>query len=50
MVSRGANGLDHHRFAGWLRRRDDGLGREVEGYAKHVGVLDVEQTLLVEFV
>ena len=46
----GADGLDLHRFAWWLWRADDGLGGEVEGDAEHVGVFDVEQPFLVEFV
>jgi hypothetical protein len=45
-----ADRLDLHRLARRLRRRDDGLGGEVEGDAEDVGVFDVEQAFLVEVV
>jgi hypothetical protein len=49
-VALGAHGLDLNRLPWRLGRRDDGLGREVEGDAEDVGVLDVEQALLVQVV
>ena len=45
-----AHGLDLDRLARRLRRRDDRLGGEVERNAEDVGVLDVEQALLVQVV
>lgn len=44
------DGFDLDRFARRLWRRDDGLGGEIEGNAENVGVFDVEEALLVEFV
>ncbi len=49
-VALGPHGLDLDRLARRLRRRDDRLGREVERNAEDVGVLDVEQALLVQVV
>jgi hypothetical protein len=45
-----ADSLDLDGLPRRLRRGDDGLGREVEGDAKHIGVFDVEQFLLVQVV
>ena len=41
---------DLDRLAWRLRRRDHGTGGEVERDAEHVGVLDVEEILLVQVV
>ena len=49
-VALGPHGLDLDRLARRLRRRDDRLGGEVEGNAEDVGVLDVEQAVLVQVV
>ena len=49
-VALGADRLDLDRLARRLRRRDDRLGREVEGNAEDVGVFDVEEALLVQVV
>ena len=49
-VALGSHSLDLNRFARRLGRRDDGLGREVEGNAEHIGVFDIEQAVLVEVV
>ncbi len=35
---------------GWLRLGDDGLGGEIEGDAEDVGVFDIEEAFLIEFV
>ena len=50
LVSVRPNRTHPHRLLGWLRRRDHGLRREVERDAQHIGILDVEQILLVEVV
>ena len=49
-VAFGPDSLDLDRLARRLRRRDDRLRGEVERNAEHVGVLDVEQILLVQVV
>ena len=49
-IALGPHGLDLDRLARRLRRRDDRLGGEVERNAEDVGVLDVEQVLLVQVV
>ena len=49
-VALGPHGLDLNGLARRLRRRDDRLGREVEGNAEDVGVFDVEQPFLVQVV
>ena len=49
-VALGPHRLDLDRLARRLRRRDDRLGGEVERDAEDVGVLDVEQALLVQVV
>ena len=49
-IALGADGLDLDGLARRLRRRDDRLGREVEGNAEDVGVLDVEQAFFVQVV
>ena len=49
-VAVGADGLDLDGLARRLRRGDDRLGGEVEGDAEDVGVLDVEEALLVQVV
>ncbi|CPK41295.1 Uncharacterised protein [Bordetella pertussis] len=42
--------LDRDGFAGLGRRDDNRLGCEVEGDAKYVGILHVEEALLVQFI
>ena len=49
-VALGPHGLDLDRLARRLRRRDDRLGREVEGNAEDVGVFDVEEPFFVQVV
>ena len=50
VVAVGADGFDLDGLARFLRRRDHGLGGEIEGDAEHVGVFDVEQAFLVKLV
>ena len=49
-IAVGPDGLDLDGLARRLRRRDHRLGVEVERDAEHVGVLDVEEILLVQVV
>ena len=49
-VAIGGDSAHVDRLPRLLHRRNDGLGREVERNAEHVGILDVEQPVLVEFV
>ena len=42
--------MDPHRLARLGGRRDDRLGGEVEWDAEHVGILYVEQSILVEII
>ena len=44
------DGLDLNRLARWLRRSDDGLGREIEGNAEDIGIFDIEETFFIEIV
>ena len=45
-IAFGPHGLDLDGLARRLRRGDDRLGGEVERNAEHVGIFDVEQTLV----
>ena len=47
VASVGADGFYGDGFARGLGRSDDGLGGEIEGDAKNVGILDVEEVVLV---
>ena len=49
-VALGSDGPHLHRLHRRLGRRHHGLGGEVEGDAQHVGVLDVEEVVVVEVV
>ncbi len=49
-VALGADGFDLNGLTRWLRRRDDRLGREVEGDAEDIGIFDVEETFFIQVV
>ena len=45
-----AHRLDMNGLPGWLRRRHDRFGGEIERYAEYIGIFDIEEPLFIQFV